>query len=838
MDLRGFGLSADELRQLGYVVDEDKGDGEEAAPDHSSPDHPGASDLTRYIWIATLAFLTVFAWGIGSQHRLPKAVPSDAPDTTFSGERASAELGEISREPHPTGSPEHERVRTYLLERLRSLGLEPEVQTSTWFNRDADLVSAATVRNVLARVTGSASTGALLLTAHYDGVPLSPGGGDDGIGVAMVLEAVRALVAGEPLRNDVIVLFTDADELGLLGSRAFAEGHPWAKEVALVMAVEGRGAAGPSVFFERGNENGRIVETLAAAEAHPWATSLGRALRGSLLESADGDPLLHGDVPRLDFTALRGAALRHQQGDTSDRVSERTLQHGGRQLLALARRFGERDLRADLAGPNRVYLSLPWIGLLHYPASWVWPISLALVLFWTLVTLVVRARAGTTRGLLVGVTTGLAVVGVPAGLGRVLFDVVVDLHREYGTLTTAFYQDGRHVLVLAALSVTSAALAYTIGRTWARTDELLCGALAIPLVFCLWLTFLSAFVAPAVQWPMALALLSAAVVTTLGPRRSSTPGVWALLLLLSAVVIALTVPSLELVSEAWTFRAAARLGAILGLSVLFLLPMMDWLLQPKAWRTPLLGVGVAGVLVLLTLPAVQSGADHPLPTTLTYLTKGPPHARVFLGAIGANADSSGARVVSGEWLTVPGPGEQWARSWVGDPPTGAREPGILLLGVDSLYEIAGSGPDSKLAPPRVRLVESSTKRGRRRLRLAVESGLRGEMVGVHVPDGMDARITGAGDAGWDSGPTPVRSLIHWGQPETSELMIGLEIGAEVTELQLLLLEHHLRAREILGTYFLQRPDSLVANTLLGSDRVIQRTVFRLPVADSSSARSR
>ncbi len=54
------------------------------------------------------------------------------------------------------------------------------------------------------------------------------------------------------------------------------------------------------------------------------------------------------------------------------------------------------------------------------------------------------------------------------------------------------------------------------------------------------------------------------------------------------------------------------------------------------------------------------------------------------------------------------------------------------------------------------------------------------------------------------------------------------LGAETAALDLLVIEHHLRPREILGDYFFQRPDSLVANASMGSDRVIQRTRLRVP----------
>ena len=85
-----------------------------------------------------------------------------------------------------------------------------------------------------------------LLMAHYDSVPNSPGASDDGAAVASLLETLRALRGGPRLKNDVIFLFTDGEEVALLGSKAFVEEHPWARDVGLVLNFEARGYTGPS----------------------------------------------------------------------------------------------------------------------------------------------------------------------------------------------------------------------------------------------------------------------------------------------------------------------------------------------------------------------------------------------------------------------------------------------------------------------------------------------------------------------------------------------------------------------------------------------------------------
>jgi acetylornithine deacetylase/succinyl-diaminopimelate desuccinylase-like protein len=153
----------------------------------------------------------------------PAVVPGSAPATDFSAERAIEHLKVIAREPHPTGSIANTRTRDYIVEQLRFLGLKPEVQksvsTTTWDIGGAPY-SAGTVENVIARLPGTNTTGALLLMAHYDSVATGPGASDNGSGVATLLETLRALRGGPSLRNDVIFAFTDGEEDGGLGSQA------------------------------------------------------------------------------------------------------------------------------------------------------------------------------------------------------------------------------------------------------------------------------------------------------------------------------------------------------------------------------------------------------------------------------------------------------------------------------------------------------------------------------------------------------------------------------------------------------------------------------------------
>jgi hypothetical protein len=77
---------------------------------------------------------------------------------------------------------------------------------------------------------------------------------DDKSSVAAMLETARAIASGEPLSNDIVMIFTDGEEAGLLGASSFVAEHPGGAQGGVVLNWEATGNAGPSVSFETSSE--------------------------------------------------------------------------------------------------------------------------------------------------------------------------------------------------------------------------------------------------------------------------------------------------------------------------------------------------------------------------------------------------------------------------------------------------------------------------------------------------------------------------------------------------------------------------------------------------------
>jgi hypothetical protein len=245
--------------------------------------------LALFLIMAGVAIFSLY------KTRPPAVVPASASETKFSAERAMDHVVPISKEPHPTGSPEIYQVRDYILGQMEALGLEAEVQRILAQNplREDEIAMA---ENILARIPGTNSSQAIVFISHYDSAPHSPGAGDDAAAVAVMIETARALTAGPPLKNDVILLFSDAEE-SIIGGANAAREHPWLSEAGLVINLEMRGASGPVYMFETGPENGWIIPEFAKAVPYPATSSLMRDVYTNMPNNTD-------------FTAFREAGFR------------------------------------------------------------------------------------------------------------------------------------------------------------------------------------------------------------------------------------------------------------------------------------------------------------------------------------------------------------------------------------------------------------------------------------------------------------------------------------------------------------------------------------------------
>jgi hypothetical protein len=651
--------------------------------------------------VASLFLIVLFVFLSISWIRPPATVPADAPAADFSSGRAKQRLQVIAREPHPTGSNENARVREYIQNELVALGLNPEVQEAEAFGQPRGaFIRAAMVRNVIARLRGTDSSKAILLAAHYDSVSTGPGAGDDGAGVVTLLETLRALKAGPPLKNDVVFLFTDGEELGLLGATAFVDNYPQLRDIGLALNFEARGNRGPSFMFETSDENGGLVAALARAAPRPIANSLMYSLYKTLPNDTDLTVIKRGGVPGFNFAFADGLNHYHTQLDNVEELDERSLQHHGSYALALTRHFGNLDLRETKA-PDAVYFNLFGVGLIHYSRSWVIPFTiLVTLLFIGVVAVGIKGKHLSISGLALGLLPTLASMLGVVLVSFFVLKLISELHRGYEWIPyTDPYNGWLYKIGFVLLTVAVTSGVYLFFRRKAGLPNLIIGGM------CWWLLLLLLFTvfvpggSYLFTWPLLFNLVGAGILFLSGEQKLTSAKRF-------FVNFLCAIPSLVLIAQ-----IVYMLFIMLGLHSLWvtllpvvllltlLVPHLDLMTLRKRWLLPIASVAIGFGFIVAGLLTSGFDVSRRHADSLFY---------VF------NADTGRAM-----WASLDARADEWTSHFLSED----AQPQTLnnLLPWLTQEALQGDAPPVSAPAPNLEVLDNSNNGGARILRMRLVS---------------------------------------------------------------------------------------------------------------------
>lgn len=575
----------------------------------------------RQSFLLTLATLIVIAAASALalfRMEAPRAASMSAPAAEFSAARAMTHLRTIASAPRPLGSRGHAAARDYLVAQLAASGVEHEVQTTAVaIDNPRDTPVIARVENVIGRIRGTGSSGAILLVAHYDSVPTGPGASDDAHGVAVLLETARALAARGPLQNDVILLFSDAEEMGLLGARAFVEQHRWYRDVKIALNFEARGTRGPAVLFETGKDSGWAVEQYGRASAEPAGNSLLPRVYEMLPNKTDLTPIRGTGVMGLNFAFFDGFAGYHSQGDTVAALDPRSLQHQGNHALATTLALGNDALSA---APRRDTIFFDVLGerFFAYSSRLVPVLTLVCAaLFVVAFVAAVRRQRITWRGTLRAALACVAVLITVPVATELLARAVAMVHPDYRYVPAG----EPHVVMLyrIAFLVMGTALALIVHgaiASKANRAERTLGAAFVWLAALVVATFALPEASYLLTWPLLLLLAPLALAWWRG-REANAALQFAMLVPALAAAAFLLVPWID-----WSFIILTIRGA--SASLLFAMLLFGFaaatLAPMRKLGMVMLFAGIALFAAALSNPAGTS-AD-PMMTSLEYVSEG------------------------------------------------------------------------------------------------------------------------------------------------------------------------------------------------------------------------
>ncbi|MBK6683502.1 MAG: M28 family peptidase [Deltaproteobacteria bacterium] len=329
--------------------------------------------MARRVFVLVVLAVVVLVGADLRYHRLPE--PQVHPGFDFGVARAQLPALTAFGVPHPVGTVANASVAATLVQALLHAGYDPEVQSGY---ACGPLGMCGSFRNVIAKKRGRVEGPAVLLLAHHDSTPATSGGHDNGLGAAVVLEIARQLQAAPPFTHEVIFLFDDGEEVGLLGAQAFLDRHPDAARVAAAVNVDGLG--GPTTFRFVGPGDGWMAGVAARGVSRPWASSLLSAFGRYSSGFDDSQLFAERSIPNVVLAGIQGYQAYHTPLDRAERVDPAVIGARGRSALELTRTLAQGPVEPGLG--RGVYFDVLGTWLFGWPnalAPWVAGVALALV---------------------------------------------------------------------------------------------------------------------------------------------------------------------------------------------------------------------------------------------------------------------------------------------------------------------------------------------------------------------------------------------------------------------------------------------------------------------------
>lgn len=335
-----------------------------------------------FILAVTVVAAGLLAFGLWTR---PSVEPSDAEG--FSAARAVKDIEVMSKEHHSVAHPqERAQVREYLVERLEGLGADTVARfeyDSLVSPEDRPFVYTFDAVNILAEFSPQNSAGDdtyLLFVAHYDSryaqimpkdTVWSYGAADDGYGVSVILETVsQMLKCRSDWKQGIKVLFTDAEEVGMMGMKAAWENNREIFDnVGLMINIEARGPWGPALLFETCPGNEKILDLYAKTAKYPFTYSLTTVVY-SFMPNFTDFTIVKDEIPGMNFSTIVDVNHYHTDLDNFSNIDEKSIQHYGAQIVPIAKEYLTNDIYSDKdyfrAENDTVNFTIPVLGLFNF----------------------------------------------------------------------------------------------------------------------------------------------------------------------------------------------------------------------------------------------------------------------------------------------------------------------------------------------------------------------------------------------------------------------------------------------------------------------------------------
>ncbi|MFN3412099.1 MAG: M28 family metallopeptidase, partial [Exilispira sp.] len=211
-------------------------------------------------------------------------------------------------------------------------------------NNFANQMVFAMVENIYVEIPGKNSSKILIVT-HYDSVPYSFGAADNSAAVSASLanfeKICKEIQNGKKPLNSIMFLFTDAEELGLLGAEYFVKNYEEIDKIELVLNLDARGNRGRTILFQSNDKSGKILKQYSKYDKSLIGFSFANDIYQKMPNSTDFTPFLKKDLKGLNFAFLQNPVVYHNSMDNIQNLSLNSLLENNLKIANFINAFSE-----------------------------------------------------------------------------------------------------------------------------------------------------------------------------------------------------------------------------------------------------------------------------------------------------------------------------------------------------------------------------------------------------------------------------------------------------------------------------------------------------------------
>ncbi len=263
-------------------------------------------------------------------------------DTVQDYDKILEHVAVMGKEPHSVIHKQAtENVINYITDELEEMGVvydenaenltAPTYTFQEGINSYDKFSEPYNLKNIIIHIPANSqnkSDEALLYMMHHDSVMQGGGASDDILAVGTSLETIRQLLAERAtteFTNDIVFLFTDGEEMGLLGADIFEESfegyNNLVSRTKLCVNLESRGTSGSYIMFETAKNNYATVEMFSKINENIFTSSLANMIYQAMPNGTDFSEVK--DIMQgLNFANLGNGSNYHTQDDSIDSMAD------------------------------------------------------------------------------------------------------------------------------------------------------------------------------------------------------------------------------------------------------------------------------------------------------------------------------------------------------------------------------------------------------------------------------------------------------------------------------------------------------------------------------------